>query len=81
MARLTVRMPNSLHARLTQQAMGEGVSMNQYVVLALGRVVTSDEVAEQRTAFDAMLHRYPELDAEAALRQLLAERSSPSPCT
>ncbi len=74
MARLTVRMPNSLHTRLSQQAIREGVSMNQYAVLALGRVVTSDEMSEQRSAYDAMLHRYPEMDAEAALRQLLAER-------
>ena len=75
MARLTVRMPNSLHSRLSQLATREGVSMNQYVVLALGRVVTADEISEQRSTFDAMLHRYPEKDAEAALQQLLAERS------
>jgi predicted HicB family RNase H-like nuclease len=75
MARLTVRLPNSLHSRLSERAKHEGVSMNQYVVLALGRVVTSDEISDQKAAFDALLHRYPEAEAEAALQALLAERS------
>lgn len=69
MARLTLRLPNSLHARLAEEAKREGVSMNQYVVLALGRVVTAAEVVEQRRAFDAMLQRYPTEEAEAALRE------------
>jgi len=74
MARLTLRLPNSLHARLAEEAKREGVSMNQYVVLALGRVVTAAEVVEQRRAFDAMLQRYPTEEAEAALRDVLRDR-------
>lgn len=74
MARLTLRLPNSLHARLAEEAKREGVSMNQYVVLALGRVVTAAEVVEQRRAFDAMLQRYPAEEAEAALRDVLRDR-------
>jgi len=74
MARLTLRLPNSLHARLAEEAEREGVSMNQYVVLALGRVVTAAEVVEQRRAFDTMLRRYPDEEAETALRDVLRDR-------
>ena len=76
MARMTLRLPNSLHARLAENAHREGVSMNQYVVFALGRVVTADEIAEQRTGFEAMLRRYPREEAEAALREVLAKRAA-----
>jgi len=76
MARMTLRLPNSLHDRLAENARREGVSMNQYAVLALGKVVTADEIAEQRVGFEAMLRRYPREEAEAALREVLAARSS-----
>jgi len=72
---MTLRLPNSLHDRLTENARREGVSMNQYVVFALGRVVTSDELAEQRAGFEAMLRRYPHEEAESALREMLAQRA------
>lgn len=75
MARMTLRLPNSLHDRLVENARREGVSMNQYVVFALGRVVTADEIAEQRAGFEAMLRRYPREEAEAALREVLAKRA------
>jgi hypothetical protein len=75
MARLTLRLPNSLHARLAEEAKREGVSMNQYVVLALGRVVTAAEVVEQRRTFDTMLQRYRTEEAEDALREVLRDRS------
>ena len=64
MSRLTVRLPDTLHAQLGNMAKGEGVSLNQYIVYALTRQVTqayivhsasASEVAEQRAAYEAML--------------------------
>lgn len=37
MARLTVRLPSTLHKQLTTLAKAEGVSLNQYIVYALAR--------------------------------------------
>lgn len=39
--RFLVRMPRSLHARLTQQAATEGVSLNQYVVSLLSKMASN----------------------------------------
>ena len=39
--RFLVRMPRSLHARLTQQAADEGVSLNQYVVSLLSEMASN----------------------------------------
>jgi hypothetical protein len=74
MARLTLRIPDSLHARLAERARREGVSMNQYVVFALSRITTADELTEQRRDFASLLHRHPLDEAEEALSRLLAER-------
>ncbi len=74
MARLTLRIPESLHATLAERAATEGVSMNQYVVFALGRITAADVVADQRAAFEALRSRYPQVEAEAELRRLLGER-------
>lgn len=40
MARLTVRLPDSLHQQLTDRAAQEGVSLNQFLVYALARIAT-----------------------------------------
>ena len=74
MARLTLRIPDSLHALLVERASREGVSMNQYVVFALSRITTADDIAEQKAAFDAMANRYPAQEAEAELQRMLDER-------
>jgi len=39
MGRFTVRLPDSLHAALEEQAQLEGVSLNQFVVYALTQQV------------------------------------------
>lgn len=74
MARMTLRIPDSLHAALAERAAREGVSMNQYIVFALSRVTTADAVVEQRAAFEALRSRYPAEVAEAELQRVLAER-------
>jgi len=74
MARLTLRIPESLHATLSERAAQEGVSMNQFVVYALSRITAADLVAEQKATYQAMLHRYPQDEAEIELQKVLAER-------
>jgi hypothetical protein len=76
MARMTLRVPDSLHALLAECAKREGVSMNQYVVFALSRITTIDDVARQRSAFASLLRRFPEEEAEAALQQVLGDREA-----
>ncbi len=74
MPRLTLRIPDSLHAQLAERARREGVSMNQYVVFALSRITTADAVADQKAVFESLLKRYPSGEAEAALREILDTR-------
>ncbi len=40
MGRFTLRLPETLHQQLDEQAQLEGVSLNQYIVYALTRQVT-----------------------------------------
>ena len=74
MSRLTVRLPQSLHQRLAQQADREGVSLNQYIVYTLTRTVTAADLESQRQTFRKLTERYPPEEAEAALRELLSAR-------
>ncbi|MFH1464699.1 MAG: YlcI/YnfO family protein [Pseudomonadota bacterium] len=74
MARLTLRLPNSLHEAIARRADAEGVSINQLVVYALTRDLAVQSVEEQRARFEALRTRYPREEAEAALTELLADR-------
>lgn len=74
MSRTTVRLPESLHRRLAEQAEREGVSLNHYIVYSLTRTVKATDLEGQRAQFRELLHRFPPDEAEAALRDLLAER-------
>lgn len=75
MARLTVRLPDSLHDALAELANREGVSLNHFVVYALTQATAVDMAARQRQQFEAMRSRVPRERAEAALAQVLAERA------
>lgn len=74
MSRLTVRLPDSLHRRLSEQAEREGTSLNHYIVYSLTRSVTAADLDSQRKTFEELTRRYPPEEAEAALRELLAGR-------
>ncbi len=74
MARLTLRVPDSLHASLAERARQEGVSMNQYLVFALSRIATADDIASQQARFNEMLACYPKVEAEVALQTVLQDR-------
>jgi hypothetical protein len=63
MSRLTLRLPETLHHQLSDAAKSEGISLNQYIVYALTRQVTTaytvrpataSEIAEQRAAYAAL---------------------------
>ncbi len=74
MARLTLRLPESLHQRLVRQAQAEGVSMNQYLVYALTKATAAHSPTEQRARFDELRTRFSDDEAEAALAELSASR-------
>ena len=74
MSRLTVRLPESLHQRLTRQAEREGVSLDHYIVYSLTRTVTAVDLEAQRQTFEELAQRFPEEEAETALQDLLAAR-------
>lgn len=76
MARLTVRLPDSLHDTLARRAEAEGVSMNQFLVYALTQVAALDLVAEDRKRFEHLRSRFSEEQAEAALASLLETREN-----
>ncbi len=75
MSRLTLRLPDSLHQNLSQQAKTEGVSLNQMIVYLLARVTTATDLGKQQGAFNALLHQYPMAEAEEALQEVLAART------
>ncbi|MBI4641737.1 MAG: toxin-antitoxin system HicB family antitoxin [Candidatus Tectomicrobia bacterium] len=67
MKHLTVRLPESLYARLKTIATAEGVSLNQYVLYALSTAVSQGE-AEQR--FRQLLSQATEADFQEVGRLL-----------
>lgn len=75
MSRLNLRLPESLHRRLLEQARNEGVSLHQYVVFSLTRSVTLSELQKQEVDFRSLTNRYPPDKAEAALREILSNRA------
>lgn len=74
MSRLTVRLPETLHRQLAEQARREGISLNHYIVFSLTRAVTVADLGAQREAFERLTRRYPPEEAEEALREMLQAR-------
>ncbi len=75
MARVTLRLPDSLHEQLAAQAEAEGVSMNQYLVYTLARASTAADISKQRATFEALRSRVPDDQAEESLQALLRSRA------
>ena len=74
MSTLSVRLPESLHKRLKQLAEVEGVSMNQFITLAVtekvSTLMTVDYLKERakrggREKFEAVLENVPDVEPEA----------------
>lgn len=54
MGALTIRLPDSLHDRVRQLAEAEGISMNQFVVLAVAEKVTRLDEGHSLAYLDAL---------------------------
>jgi len=74
MARLTLRVPDSLQVSLSESAKREGVSMNQYLVFALSRIAAADDITRQKEKFDELVSRYSRHESESALSEILKSR-------
>lgn len=70
---LSIRLPESLHKRLKEMAEKEGVSMNQFITLAISEKVstllTVDYLKERaqrgdRDAFEKLLEKVPDTEPE-----------------
>lgn len=76
MARLSIRLPDTLHQSIVARAEKEGVSVNQFLVYALAQMTALDRLVEQRARFAELRGSPASGEAEAALRDLLALRES-----
>jgi len=73
MSTLSVRLPNSLHKKLKELAEQEGVSMNQFITLAVSEkmsaLLTVDYLRERgergsRKAFEEIMSEVPDVEPE-----------------
>ena len=73
MSTLSLRLPESLHAKVRELASQEGVSINQFLTLAAAEKVSALLTVEylrergargSREAFDAVLARVPDVDPD-----------------
>lgn len=73
MSTLSVRLPDSLHKKLKELAEQEGVSMNQFITLAVSEkmsaLLTVDYLKERaergsRKAFDEIMSEVPDIEPE-----------------
>ena len=73
MSTLSIRLPESLHKQVKELAESEGISMNQFIALAVAEkmsaLMTVEYLEERarrgsREKFDAVLEKVPEADPE-----------------
>jgi len=73
MSALTVRLPNSLHAKIKELAKAEGLSINQFLVTAaaekMAALLTEDYLAQEakqgkRADFEKVLKAVPHVEPE-----------------
>ena len=73
MSALTVRLPNSLHAKIKELAKAEGLSINQFLVTAaaekMAALLTEDYLAQDgqrgtRADFEKVLRAVPHVEPE-----------------
>ena len=76
MSQLTLDLPESLRRELERQAAQEGVPLQHYIIYSLTRFITASDLLSQKIAFEEMATRYPQDQAEAALRDLLSSRKA-----
>jgi hypothetical protein len=76
MSQLTLELPESLRLALEQHAVQEGVSLQHYILYSLTRFITASDLLSQKISFEEMANRYPQEQADAALRDLLSTRKA-----
>ncbi len=76
MSQLTLDLPESLRLELERQAAQEGVSLQHYILYSLTRFITASDLVSQKISFEEMANRYPQEQADAALRDLLSSRKA-----
>jgi uncharacterized protein (DUF1778 family) len=73
MSTITVRLPKSLHAKIKELAQVEGMSMNQFLVVAaaekMAALLTEDYLTREaqhgkRADFEKFLHAVPHVEPE-----------------
>jgi hypothetical protein len=88
MGRLTLRLPETLHRQLEEQAQRERISLNQYLVYALTRQVTMaytvsplppETVQQQREMFDELLRGLGAAPPAEIERELAGREEAPPP--
>jgi len=74
MSTMTVRLPESLHDQIKQLAQDEGISINQFLVVAaaekMSALMTEDFLESEakkgnRKAFERFLKKVPNVDPES----------------
>ena len=74
MSTLSVRLPDSLHKQIKKLAKQEGISMNQFIALAvaekLSALMTVEYLEERarrgsRAKYEAVLKKVPDVEPEA----------------
>lgn len=88
MARLSLRLPDTLHHRLTLEARREGVSLNQFLVFLLAErsrpaysVVPADKPAEEQKIAFAQLRQKLGSTSDEEVWKVLDERAPAPPDT
>ncbi len=73
MSTLSIRLPDSLHKRIKQMAKAEGISMNQFITLAVAEKISALATVEyleerakrgSRQKFEAVLANVPDVEPE-----------------
>ena len=73
MSTLTVRLPESLHAKIKELAQAEGISINQFMVVAaaekMSALLTKDYLENEakqakREDFERVLKKVPDVEPE-----------------
>lgn len=73
MSTLSIRLPDSLHKRLKQMAEAKGISMNQFITLAVAEKISALATVEyleerakrgSRQKFEAVLANVPDVEPE-----------------
>lgn len=76
MSLVQVRLPETLHHQLQEQAEREGLALEQYILYSLTRLASVVDIAAQKLQFQKLTSRYPAEEAEAALQRMLVARAA-----